>query len=192
MNEPSPAPPIVPPRPFDDAPRATPGGCGRPVLIGCGLAAILLGIGAIVFVLKAKSLLIYTMEQLKGQVVAAMPAEVTDAERARLDSAFAAAAARIRTGEIDPAALQSLQGKLMAVAEKAPRRAVSREDVLELTEALDRFGSGPAAEPAAPPAVSPEVKGDDSPPLARGAGTGPGASRSVARARTTTQGASST
>lgn len=42
MNEPSPAPPIVPPRPFDDAPRATPGGCGRPVLIGCGLAAILL------------------------------------------------------------------------------------------------------------------------------------------------------
>ena len=146
---PSPPPPVSP-RPFDEQPKPAPGGCGTPMLVGCGILAILLGLGAILFVVKAKSLLAFTMEKLQSQVMAELPEEVSEPERARLAAAFSAAIARVRGGEIDPAQLQSMQAKLVAAAEKAPRRALTAADVRALTESLEAFAAGPAAAPGAP------------------------------------------
>ena len=149
MTEIPPAPPAPPPppsRPFEPEPRRAPGGCGTPLLVGCGVLAILLGLGAIFFVVKAKSLLAFTMEKLEAQVAAHLPAEVAPAERERLATAFAGAVARVRSGEIDPAALQEMQGRLVAEAEKAPRGALTVEDVAVLTESLERFARGPTVE----------------------------------------------
>lgn len=150
FSPPPPPPPPSAPRPFDAQPKPAPTGCSTPLLVGCGILAILLGIGAIVFVMKAKSLLAYTMTKLQEQVVAALPEEVTEAERERLEAAFAAAIARVRGGEMDPAQLQTMQSKLVAAAERAPRGALTAADVGSLTQALEAFAAGPAAAPEAP------------------------------------------
>lgn len=146
-------PPPPTPRPFESQPRSAPGGCGTPLLIGCGVLAILLGVGAIVFVVKAKSLLAFTMEKLQQQVVANLPAEITAAERDRLETAFAAAIARVRGGEIDPGLLQAMQSKLVAAAERAPRSALSAADVAALTESLEQFATGATVTPPGPEAT---------------------------------------
>jgi hypothetical protein len=150
--------PSVPPppplqRPFETQPRQAPGGCGTPLLIGCGVLAVLLGLGAIFFVVKAKSLLAYTMEKLEAQVVANLPEEVDPAGRERLATAFAGAVARVRSGEIDPALLQEMQGRLVAAAERAPRGTLTAADVAALTETLERFAAGPTVEAPAPEAT---------------------------------------
>jgi hypothetical protein len=110
------------------------------VLFGCGAVAVLVGIAAIVFVVKAKDLLAWTMEKLEQQVVAALPADVTAEERSRLGRGFEAAIAKIQAGEIEPPALTALQHQLQQAAEKAPRKELTRDDVLDLLSALERVG----------------------------------------------------
>jgi hypothetical protein len=137
--------------------------------VGCGAVAVLVGIAAIVFVIKAKDLLSWTMEKLEEQVVAALPADVTADERARLDRGFEAAIAKIRAGEIEPPSLTALQRQLQQAAEKAPRRTLTREDVLDLLSALERVGGllpaegGPGeaapADPSAAPVETPPAGG---------------------------------
>ena len=105
--------------------------------MGCGAVAVLVGIAAIVFVVKAKDLLSWTMEKLEAQIIAALPADVSADERQRLDRGFDAAIAKIRAGEIEPPSLTALQRQLQLAAEKAPRRTLTREDVLDLLSALD-------------------------------------------------------
>jgi hypothetical protein len=131
------------------------------VLFGCGALAVLVGIAAIVFVVKAKDLLAWTMEKLEEQVVAALPADVTAEERSRLERGFDAAIAKIQTGEMEAPALSALQHQLQQAAEKAPRKALTRDDVLDLLSALERVGgllppAGETAEPAAPPPAEPQ------------------------------------
>lgn len=157
-----PPPPAPAPRPFDEAPRRSPKGCGRPLLVGCGVLAVLIGIAAVVFVVKARDLLSWTLEKLEVQVVAALPEEVTADERRRLERGFDAAIARINAGEIEPPALSALQRQLQQAAEKAPRRTLTREDVLDLLSALERVGGllpaegePGATEPAEPPSAAP-------------------------------------
>lgn len=133
--------------------------------MGCGAVAVLVGIAAIVFVVKAKDLLTWTMEKLEEQVVAALPEDVTADERQRLKRGFEAAIAKIRAGEIEPPSLTALQRQLQQAAEKAPRRTLTREDVLDLLSALERVGGllpaegesgAPApAEPSAAPVEPP-------------------------------------
>jgi len=172
MSEPNlPTPPPTPEspspgRPYSGQPRALPGGgCGRPLLIGCGVVAVLLGVAGIIFVAKAKDLLAWTMKQLQTEVVAALPADVTADERARLDRGFDAAMQKIRDGQVEPPALFALQRQLSHAAEVSQQRKLTRDDVLDLLSALERVGgllepSGEApAEPEAPPATpSPGVQ----------------------------------
>lgn len=139
MSEPGLPVQIPPQKPFAPEPKAAPGGCGKPVLIGCGLLAILLGIGAVVFVVKAKSLLAFALEKLEAEVVANLPEDVTGEERERLRTAFDGTLARIRSGQIDPEALQRLQLKLVAAAESASQDKLTRDEVQALTLALEGF-----------------------------------------------------
>jgi hypothetical protein len=142
---PAPPPPQpLPTRPFEAAPRATPGGCGTPLLIGCGILTVVLAIAVVVFLMKATSILAYAMEKLEQQVLANLPAEVGDAERERLAAGFDAARARIRSGRLDPERLQSLQALLIDAAGKAEKKTLDRADVAALTASLEEFA---AAEP---------------------------------------------
>lgn len=125
----------------------------------------LLGVAAIVFVVKAKDLLAWTMGELRTQVTSALPAEVTEAERARLQRGFDAAVEKIRKGEVEMPALKALQLQLTNAAEKAPRGQLTHDDVLDLLSALERVGGllepapvvpdAPAPEPAVPEAAAP-------------------------------------
>jgi hypothetical protein len=143
MSEPTipPPPPAAPPRPFSGEPKPLAGGgCGRPLLVGCGILVVLLGIAAIVFVAKAKDLLAWTMRELEEQVVASLPEEVTAEERARLDRGFERSLERIYAGEVEPPALYALQRQLMNAAEKSQAKTLTRDDVLDLLSALERVG----------------------------------------------------
>jgi hypothetical protein len=160
MNEIPPPPPVTPPtpppRPFSGEPRdlGSRGGCGRPLLLGCGVLIVLLGIAGIVFVAKAKDILAYAMGELQQQVTAALPPEVTTDERTRLARGFDAAMERIAAGKVEPPALYALQRQLMKAAEKAPAGTLTHDDVLDLLSALERVGglleAPPAGEEPAP------------------------------------------
>jgi hypothetical protein len=162
MSEPvPPPPPTLPPRPFEATPRAAPGGCGTPLLVGCGILTVVLAVVVVVFLVKATAILAYAMEKLEQQVLSELPAETTDEQRERLVAGFAAARARIRSGRLDPNRLQTLQGLLVDAAEKAGRRQLEPGDVAELTGALEAFAAAepderPERAPAAPrPAEAP-------------------------------------
>jgi hypothetical protein len=139
-----------------------PGGCSRPMLVGCGIVIVLVGIAAIAFVFKAKDLLAWTMREVEKQVVATLPADVTEAERARLESGFDAAIARMQKGEVETPALYALQSQLMNAAEKSQKKTITRDDVLDLLSALERVGgllapAGGAREEGAPTGSEPAV-----------------------------------
>ena len=154
MSEPTPQPPAA--EPFATAPvEPRAGGCSKPMLIGCGVVFLLLGVAGLVFVMKARDLLVWSLDRTRAGVLANLSDEVTAADRERFDAAYAAASARIRDGRIDPVALQGLQSELMSAIEN-PRQKVSREKFVKLTTALERMGGiEPAPAEEAPPAADP-------------------------------------
>ena len=122
---------------------------------------------------KAKDVLAYAMNQLRTEVVAHLPKDAPATDRQRVEEGFDAALSRIRSGELDPAALQELQKKLTAAASAAATRDLTREELDGLVTALDLF-NGTAAESAPPesPAAEPQSAPE---PSSGGAGTTPGA-----------------
>jgi hypothetical protein len=134
---PLPQPPQA--KPFAPEKLSGGGGCQRPFLIGCGLLALLLGIAAVVFVVKAKDVLAYAMNQLRESVVTHLPEETEEADRQRIEAGFDTAMVRIRSGEIDPAALQELQKALASAASVGTSRRLTRAEVDGLLAALDKF-----------------------------------------------------
>ncbi len=176
MNESLPPLPEAHAKPFEPEKIRGGGGCQKPLLVGCGLLALLLGIAAVVFVVKAKDVLAYAMNQLRGEVMAHLPEDAGESERQRVETGFDAALARIRSGELDPVALQELQKKLTAAASAAATRRLTREELGGLIAALDKFnqaGATPAegapgsgdSEGAEGPAAraAPETKPAESP-----------------------------
>ncbi len=174
MSEPTPPPAAEPFAAAPVEPRA--GGCSKPLLIGCGVVFVLLGVAGLVFVLKARDLLVWSLDKTRASVLGNLAEDVTPADRQRFDAAYAAATARIGDGKIDSAALQKLQGELMRAIEN-PREKVSREKFLALTEALEKVGglepapveTPPAEAPAAPAPVGAPGQGtartNDAPPI---------------------------
>jgi hypothetical protein len=86
--------PPTTPSPFNpQRTRAAAGGPSRakPLLIGCGVLLVLLGIAAVVLVAKQAQLVGWVYSRLEAQIVAKLPPEVTAEERQRLSQAFDAA-----------------------------------------------------------------------------------------------------
>jgi len=160
------------PRPFDSgAPSASAGaaGCQKPLLVGCGVLTLLLGIGAIVFVMKAKDVLAFAMNQLRTQIASHLPEDLGEAERQRLETSFDVAIERIRQGKIDPAALQGLQAKLAAAAQRTGSQRMTPAEVAGLQGALDAFNGDKLEEPAVdPPPESAPDRGAEPPPAPPG------------------------
>jgi len=153
--------PIEPGRPFTGQPKPAPAGCSRPLLIGCGVVIVLLGLAAIVFIVKAPDLFAWGLGSLREGIVAKLPDDLTDAERARLDRGFDAVAERVKGGEaVEPPALKALQRQLVSATEKANAGELTRDDVLDLLSALERVGGLLPEEKspeASPPAAEPET-----------------------------------
>ncbi|KAB2964405.1 MAG: hypothetical protein F9K16_04390 [Thermoanaerobaculia bacterium] len=110
------------------------------MMIGCTALLVLLGIAAIVFVVKAGAIFGWTMNQLRDQVLTALPADVTPEERERLERGFEAAVARVRAGQVEVPALKAMQLQLQSASTKAPRGDLTRDDVLDLLSTLERVG----------------------------------------------------
>jgi hypothetical protein len=136
--------------PFDDQPLSpgAGGGCGKPVLIGCGVLVLAALIALVVLVVKAESLLEWSLSQYQEALVANLPEDVTPAERERLEIGFEAVLGSLRRGELDPKALPELQRVLIRTSARVER--LERRDVLELIVALEKAAglAAPVAEPA--------------------------------------------
>lgn len=141
-------PPSTPASPFHPGQPRTPGGPSRtrPLLIGCGALLVLLGIAAIVLVVKMPDLVQWVFHRLEQQVLAQLPPDLTPEERQRLDHAFDAAAEAIGENKADPNKAQALNAQLMEFGR--PGRRITREDALKLLRALEETaGIQPPASP---------------------------------------------
>ncbi|MFN7940575.1 MAG: hypothetical protein U0X73_03185 [Thermoanaerobaculia bacterium] len=153
MSEPTPNPSAEAGSPFAPERAAAPSGCAKPFLVGCGVLTIILGLGAIVFVFKAKDLFSWMMGKVRNEVVAAMPADATGEDRDAFQSAFDGALSALNQGKADPEALRALQSQLMMASEKAPAKTLTLDDLHALTAALRKVaGEPPAGAPEAAPA----------------------------------------
>ncbi len=128
------------PEPFTPQPaKITLAGCSRPALVGCGVFVVLLGVAAVVFVVKAKDFFGWAMERFEQEIVTALPDDVTAEERDRLSEAFARATDAVISGRADPWALQRLQSRLGETALKSDER-LTRDEVLDLIRSLEEVG----------------------------------------------------
>jgi hypothetical protein len=109
----------------------------RRTLIGCGALIVLLGVGSVVFLVKAKDLFGWMMGELEAQVEESLPANITDAERQELALAFDAVVEAVKEDRANPMALQDLQKMLRESLGSGPTR-LSRAEVRSLIAALDR------------------------------------------------------
>jgi hypothetical protein len=153
MTDPRPLPPL--PQPFAPSPRPlrSSAGCGRGALVGCGVLVALFGIGAVALSFRADAIMVWLFGEIEKRIEARLPADLTPAERERFDEAFAGLYRSLEMKRVRPAAMQELQGRLMEVAGRVDR-GLTREQVLELTTAVERAASGvPAGEPATPTAT---------------------------------------
>ncbi len=136
-------------------------------MIGCTALLVLLGIAAIVFVMRAGSLFAWTMEKLHEQVIANLPADVTAEERERLDRGFEAAVAKVREGDVEMPALKAMQLQLQEATARAPRGQLTRDNVLDLLSTLERVGGLlPPVDEAVPEAGAAPPADSDAEPAA--------------------------
>src|SRR5689334_19916283 len=139
--------PRIPPSPFNpERTRAASGPSrAKPLLIGCGVLLVLLGIAAVVLVAKRAQLVGWMYNRLEAQIQVKLPEDVTAEERQRLSQAFDAATAAIGSGKVDPAKANQLNFDVLELA-KADRR-ITREVVLKLTDTLEDVAGKNQAEP---------------------------------------------
>ena len=150
MSDPqAPLPPL--PEPFAPAPRPLKSpGCGRGALIGCGVLVAIVGIGAVGLALNVNRMLVWILQRLEAQVETKLPADLTAEERTRFKSAFADLYRTVQEGKVDPIAVQSLQRELFALSSDVDR-GLTREQVLRLTEAVEKAAGRASPAGALPP-----------------------------------------
>ena len=151
-------------RPQPAAPAGGRGGCSKPVFIGCGVLLLLLGICAILFVVKAPALFQWWLRLVEEKVTAVVPPDVTPAERAALHQGFAdLGQAFAHGGQADTRYLQPFQTKLMEVVGK-PKGQVPRQEILDLTRILELTAGKHPPEQAPPPPEPESGTNPTSPP----------------------------
>ena len=137
-------------RPQPAAPAGGRGGCSKPVFVGCGALLLILGIGAIVFVVKAPALFQWWLKLVEEKVTAVVPADVTPEERAALHQSFVDLGGVFAHGsQPDAHSIQSFQTKLLEVLGK-PKGQVTRQEILDLTRILELTAGKRPPAPARP------------------------------------------
>jgi len=139
-----PPPSATPAAPFDPTARPKTGGCPKPLLLGCLVLLILVGLGFLGFVFFAVKnfgkLIEMSLRQTEPVITSSLPPDVTPAERERLKQAFATArrrAAEAKNAQELAQSAQALNFKLLEVSRKG--KALTRHDVQELTQMLEDF-----------------------------------------------------
>jgi hypothetical protein len=157
MSDPGDPRPLLPlPEPFAAAPRPLKRpGCSRGALIGCGALIALFGIGAVALTLRADRMLVWILQRLEAKVESKLPPDLTPPERQRFTAAFDHLYSSLQQGQIDPVSIQGLQRELFTLSGDVDR-GLTREQVLRLTEAVEKAAGGAGAGAAsAPGSVAP-------------------------------------
>ena len=141
------SPSSSPQQPFAPGePSASPGGCARPVWIGCAVVILLGGIAALIGLMKVPEMFEWAMGKFESEVMESLPADVSQGQRERLAEAFAEARNAVADGTADPQALQRLQQQLGSRILGSDGK-LTAGDVEELTVALEAV-AGVTPEPS--------------------------------------------
>lgn len=148
MAQPPDQPPYSP-SPFNPTPVGSrpPGrsGCSKPLLIGCGAVLLLLGIGLIAMIYNAPKIVQWSFKAMEQDILGRLGPDVTPEDRARLVAAFEDARGAVAGNKVDVTKLQPFQNKVMEVA--PANKKLTREEVLELTRALEELAGKKAVQP---------------------------------------------
>lgn len=151
------AAPDVPPRPFGESPRELPvprQGCSRMALAGCAVVLLLIGLGVLTLMLKARDVVAWSLGRVQVEIERVLPDDLAPAERRRLETAFDAAERHLEEGELDAPAFQDLQRQLLFFA--GLQREPTSEEIAELAAALEQFAGAPTSEARPDPDPVPE------------------------------------
>lgn len=171
---------IDPQSPFDpenvDSDRARGGRLPRPLMLGCGILLLLFGIGLVAFMFKGEAvmrhLLAWSLDSVQSEVMAALPKDLTAAERDRLQQAFDSASKSVRESKhLDVKALQTLQPELMDVSRSLGKGTLTRDQCLKLAASLEALAGSesPQTTPESPsktPEAEPKAPDGSTPPAA--------------------------
>lgn len=132
-----------PPLPFADQPQdpAALRGCSPKVLLGCGAAVLIVAVLFLVLIAKAPDLFEWAFEQQAQTLLEALPPDVTSEEEERLRRALDGASRAVTEGRVDVRGLQDFLDALSLATEKGQE--MTRQDVIEATEALERVSATP-------------------------------------------------
>ena len=152
-----PPPPPPPAAPFDPVARPKAGGgCPKPLVIGCVAVLLIGGIallaGFLYIANNAAGVLQWSLNQMENGVMAQLPGDVTPEERDRLRMAFAEVGSGLKSGRITPEQFQPVQFKILELVRKG--KSVTRQDILDLTQGLEKVARKADAPPqtgTAPP-----------------------------------------
>lgn len=136
-------------------------------MLGCGILLLLFGIGLVAFMFKGEAvmrhLLAWSLDSVHSEVMAALPKDLTPADRDRLQQAFDSASKSVRESKhLDVKALQTLQPELMDVSRSLGKGTLTRDQCLKLAAALEALAGTkspqtPPKSPAETPDAQPEV-----------------------------------
>lgn len=124
--------------PFEPGP-ANLSGCGKPAVIGCLVVLVVLAVGLVVLISQSPRLMRYVMGTIETQVTAALPADLEEAERERLETAFDNAIAALMEGRVDSTSMANLQR--LSAALPARGETLSREEVVEIIRLLEEIAA---------------------------------------------------
>ena len=140
VNEPTTTPPApdagAAPDPFEPGP-AQLSGCGKPAVIGCLVLLAVVAVSLVLLVSQSRRVMVFLMEQMRGDITAALPPDLPADERQRLDAAFDAAIRAVEEGRFDSTSvnrLQQLTGLMPKRGEVLDRQRV--EEIRLLFEAI--------------------------------------------------------
>ena len=141
LPEPFPEPSSARPR----DPGRTRRGCLIAGVAGCGLLAVVLGVGLVVALTQADELLEFVLDFGRTRIMEELPEDITSEERNRLDRAFDSVLERYKTRPATPADNRRLQMALTDALRRAERGLLDSDDLRRLTERLERIAASGAS-----------------------------------------------
>lgn len=169
MNERDDIPPLPEPWPAGQAeeqPNAAPtppslpskpgGGCGKPIVFGCGCLSIGAVLLLIFMVAMSGRIVNWFLDTTEETILAALPEEVTETERERLETSFDRFRRGVTDGSLNTRGLTQLQVELTNAYSRAQRGLLERVDIERLLAAFEGV-LGDAPEPAEPPTSPAEI-----------------------------------
>ncbi len=130
-------PPIPDPFPEPAAPRPKVEGCGTPALLGCVVVLAVFGVVGGVFLFKARDLVSWAFDESRGAILEALPEDVSQEQRDRLDRAFVAVTEAVLEDRVSASDLGQVQRALAEAQKEVRRGTLDSEGVDRLITSLE-------------------------------------------------------